>query len=205
MIDLEHAYRRTAEVILSADALLIGAGAGMGAPRPGKKPTPRRAGRCPSRQTPTVPSGRDRRAYQPPGRRPPAHWLSLGLCLGRRVDWLAGEWRSPCPSARRRHARAASGHGATESTSQIALRMVAREAVTEPQWLELLATRLRAAIQRRKRLLDADTDSVRLCFSEADELPGPGDRQICGDGDSSASDQGSGFGSRARDLCSRAA
>jgi 23S rRNA (cytosine1962-C5)-methyltransferase len=57
-------------------------------------------------------------------------------------------------------------------TSQIALRMIAREAVTEPQWLELLATRLRAAIQRRKRLLDADTDSVRLCFSEADELPG---------------------------------
>jgi 23S rRNA (cytosine1962-C5)-methyltransferase len=57
-------------------------------------------------------------------------------------------------------------------SSQIALRMISREAVTEPQWLELLATRLRAAIQRRKRLLDADTDSVRLCFSEADDLPG---------------------------------
>jgi len=57
-------------------------------------------------------------------------------------------------------------------TSQIALRMISREAITEAQWLELLATRLRAAIQRRKRLLDADTDSVRVCFSEADELPG---------------------------------
>ena len=57
-------------------------------------------------------------------------------------------------------------------TSQIALRMVSREAITESQWLELLATRLRTDIQRRKRLLDADTDSVRLCFSEADELPG---------------------------------
>jgi len=57
-------------------------------------------------------------------------------------------------------------------TSQIALRMISREAVNEAQWLELLATRLRAAIQRRKRLLDADTDSVRVCFSEADELPG---------------------------------
>lgn len=57
-------------------------------------------------------------------------------------------------------------------TSQIALRMVSREAINESRWLELLATRLRAAIQRRRRLLDADTDSVRLCFSEADELPG---------------------------------
>jgi 23S rRNA (cytosine1962-C5)-methyltransferase len=57
--------------------------------------------------------------------------------------------------------------------SQIALRMVAREALSEPQWLELLAARLRAAILRRKPLLDpAVTDSVRLCFSEADELPG---------------------------------
>jgi 23S rRNA (cytosine1962-C5)-methyltransferase len=56
--------------------------------------------------------------------------------------------------------------------SQIALRMIAREAVSESQWLELLAKRLRAAIDQRKRLLNAETDSARLCFSEADDLPG---------------------------------
>jgi 23S rRNA (cytosine1962-C5)-methyltransferase len=56
--------------------------------------------------------------------------------------------------------------------SQIALRMIAREAVSESQWLEMLAERLRMAIGRRKRLLNAETDSARLCFSEADDLPG---------------------------------
>jgi len=59
--------------------------------------------------------------------------------------------------------------------SQIALRMVSREAIGEPQWLELLAARLRAAIARRAALLsllDGKSDSCRLCFSEADELPG---------------------------------
>jgi 23S rRNA (cytosine1962-C5)-methyltransferase len=57
-------------------------------------------------------------------------------------------------------------------SSQIALRMIAREAVGEAQWLDLLAARLRAAIARRKPLLSDQTDSARLCFSEADELPG---------------------------------
>ena len=57
-------------------------------------------------------------------------------------------------------------------SSQIALRLIAREAVGEAQWLDLLAARLRAAIHRRKPLLDGQTDSARLCFSEADELPG---------------------------------
>jgi 23S rRNA (cytosine1962-C5)-methyltransferase len=57
-------------------------------------------------------------------------------------------------------------------TSQIALRMVSREALGEPEWLKLLEARLRAAIARRGRLLDGETDSCRLCFSEADELPG---------------------------------
>jgi 23S rRNA (cytosine1962-C5)-methyltransferase len=59
-------------------------------------------------------------------------------------------------------------------TSQIALRMIAREELHEAQWLELLASRLRAAIAYRKPLLAAApaTDSLRLCFSEADELPG---------------------------------
>jgi 23S rRNA (cytosine1962-C5)-methyltransferase len=57
-------------------------------------------------------------------------------------------------------------------TSQIALRMVSREAISEAQWLELLETRLRAAIRRRKPLLDERNDACRLCFSEADELSG---------------------------------
>lgn len=57
-------------------------------------------------------------------------------------------------------------------TSQIALRMVSREAIEEPAWLELLAARLQRAIARRKPLLSDKTDSCRLCFSEADELPG---------------------------------
>jgi len=56
--------------------------------------------------------------------------------------------------------------------SQIALRLVSREAIDEARWLELLAARLRAAIARRRPLLDEQTDSCRLCFSEADELPG---------------------------------
>ena len=56
--------------------------------------------------------------------------------------------------------------------SQIALRMVSRSALDPAAWLELLAARLRAAIARRKPLLDATTDACRLCFSEADQLPG---------------------------------
>ena len=57
-------------------------------------------------------------------------------------------------------------------SSQIALRMVAREALDEAAWLQLLAERLQRAIARRKPMLDAENDSCRLCFSEADELPG---------------------------------
>ena len=56
--------------------------------------------------------------------------------------------------------------------SQIALRVISREALDEPTWLELLASRLRTSIGRRKRLLDEHTNACRLCFSEADELPG---------------------------------
>ncbi|MDR3725882.1 MAG: class I SAM-dependent methyltransferase [Terracidiphilus sp.] len=56
--------------------------------------------------------------------------------------------------------------------SQIALRMVSREAIDDAAWLELLADRLRTAIARRKPLLNKDTDACRLCFSEADQLPG---------------------------------
>ncbi len=60
-------------------------------------------------------------------------------------------------------------------TSQIALRMVSREAIGEAEWLKLLEARLKRAIERRIPLLkaeEAETDSCRLCFSEADELPG---------------------------------
>jgi 23S rRNA (cytosine1962-C5)-methyltransferase len=57
-------------------------------------------------------------------------------------------------------------------TSQIALRLVSRSGVDEAAWLQLLETRLRAAIRRRKPLLDEQNDACRLCFSEADELPG---------------------------------
>jgi 23S rRNA (cytosine1962-C5)-methyltransferase len=59
--------------------------------------------------------------------------------------------------------------------SQIALRMVSRDAIGEAEWLELLASRLRTAIDHRMMLLgplDGKSDSCRLCFSEADELPG---------------------------------
>ncbi len=57
-------------------------------------------------------------------------------------------------------------------SSQIALRLVSREALDQAGWLKLLEARLRAAIARRKPLLNEQTDSCRLCFSEADELPG---------------------------------
>jgi len=58
------------------------------------------------------------------------------------------------------------------ASSQIALRMVSREAIDEAGWLELLEARLRTAIGRRKTQLSGETDSCRLCFSEADEIPG---------------------------------
>jgi 23S rRNA (cytosine1962-C5)-methyltransferase len=57
-------------------------------------------------------------------------------------------------------------------TSQIALRLLSREALDEAAWLSLLESRLRAAIQRRKPMLDEQNNACRLCFSEADELPG---------------------------------
>ena len=60
-------------------------------------------------------------------------------------------------------------------SSQIALRLIAREAVDEPAWLTLLEQRLRTAITHRLPHLvgdDRKSDSCRLCFSEADDLPG---------------------------------
>ncbi len=61
------------------------------------------------------------------------------------------------------------------SASQIALRMVAREAIGEGQWLDLIEQRLKKAVERRLSWLKSqptESDSCRLCFSEADELPG---------------------------------
>jgi len=60
-------------------------------------------------------------------------------------------------------------------SSQIALRMVSRGAIDEAAWLVLLEARLRVSIERRIPQLkakDSKIDSCRLCFSEADEIPG---------------------------------
>jgi 23S rRNA (cytosine1962-C5)-methyltransferase len=57
-------------------------------------------------------------------------------------------------------------------TSQIALRLISRSSLDEAGWLQLLEAGLRAAIRRRRSLLDEQTNACRLCFSEADELPG---------------------------------
>ncbi len=57
-------------------------------------------------------------------------------------------------------------------TSEIALRLVSREELSPQAWLPLLRERLQTAFARREALLDAETDSCRLVFSEADELPG---------------------------------
>lgn len=59
-------------------------------------------------------------------------------------------------------------------SSKIALRMVARESIGEREWLGVLEARIRRSIGRRRPLLKSPeaTDSCRLVFSEADELPG---------------------------------
>ena len=57
--------------------------------------------------------------------------------------------------------------------SEIALRLISPDLVAdETAWLDLLRTRLRAAVARRGPLLDADNNATRIVFSEADELPG---------------------------------
>jgi 23S rRNA (cytosine1962-C5)-methyltransferase len=57
-------------------------------------------------------------------------------------------------------------------SSQITLRVVSREAINDAGWVALLETRLQRAIARRRPMLDDNNDACRLCFSEADELPG---------------------------------
>jgi 23S rRNA (cytosine1962-C5)-methyltransferase len=55
------------------------------------------------------------------------------------------------------------------SSSQIAIRMIAREPISD--LLSLVAGRIRAAISFRQKFV-ADTDAFRLVFSEGDFLPG---------------------------------
>lgn len=64
--------------------------------------------------------------------------------------------------------------------SQIALRLVSREAIDHANWLQTLAVRLRLAVARRKAMLNAENDACRICFSEADELPGVVVDKYCG-------------------------
>jgi 23S rRNA (cytosine1962-C5)-methyltransferase len=65
------------------------------------------------------------------------------------------------------------GTGLYSPASEIALRLIAKELLSgEAAWLDLLRTRVAAAIARRDPLLDADNNACRLVFSEADELPG---------------------------------
>ena len=58
------------------------------------------------------------------------------------------------------------------ATSQIALRMISHQSLSESEWLHVLGERLRKSIARRRPLLTEETTACRLCFSEADELPG---------------------------------
>ena len=90
-------------------------------------------------------------------------------------------------------------------TSQIALRLVSREGVGEAKWLTLLDKRLRGAIARRKSMLTEATDACRLCFSEADELPGLVVDKYGELDYSPASDEGSGFGGGSRCVRARTA
>lgn len=56
--------------------------------------------------------------------------------------------------------------------SQIALRLVSTNALDEAAWLALFESRLKRAVARRQSLIDENTNACRLCFSEADALPG---------------------------------
>jgi 23S rRNA (cytosine1962-C5)-methyltransferase len=61
--------------------------------------------------------------------------------------------------------------GLSSSSSQIALRVIAREPVEEKQVIVLLRERLRSAIAYREKVYPG-RDALRLVFSEADGLPG---------------------------------
>jgi len=63
------------------------------------------------------------------------------------------------------------GSALYSSTSQIALRMVAQNAVEAEKYPELLRYRIRQAIAYRERVV-RDADAFRVLFSEADITPG---------------------------------
>jgi 23S rRNA (cytosine1962-C5)-methyltransferase len=72
------------------------------------------------------------------------------------------------------HRRALLGTALYSPVSEISLRLVTTELLADQAaWLDLLATRLRAAIAERAHIfLSDDTNACRLVFSEADALPG---------------------------------
>jgi 23S rRNA (cytosine1962-C5)-methyltransferase len=63
------------------------------------------------------------------------------------------------------------GSALFSSASQIALRRLSNEEITEGQLPALLRARISAAVQFRQRVV-RDSDSYRIIFSEADLLPG---------------------------------
>ena len=87
------------------------------------------------------------------------------------TDWTAG---GEVPSLVRvaDHRGLLLGTALYSPSSQISLRLVVRESIGPEAWLGLLGRRLRDAVARRKGMLTGDTNACRLCFSEADELPG---------------------------------
>lgn len=65
------------------------------------------------------------------------------------------------------------GTGIYSSASQLALRKVSQHPrVSRGEYLEDVVTRVRAAVALRSPMLSETTDSARLIFSEADDLPG---------------------------------
>jgi len=86
-------------------------------------------------------------------------------------QWPEGELAAGLvPVADRRGALL--GTGLYSPASEIALRLVSPDAIGDAEWPGILRERLRAAIERRRPMLDAGSDAARLVFSEADELPG---------------------------------
>jgi len=58
-------------------------------------------------------------------------------------------------------------------SSQIALRLISRKIIEDQEWLEMVRSRLIAAVGRRQPIHSVKgTDSCRLVFSEGDDLPG---------------------------------
>jgi len=63
------------------------------------------------------------------------------------------------------------GSALYSSASQIAIRMLSSDAISEADLSSLIASRIDAAVEFRKRVVE-NSDSYRVIFSEADLLPG---------------------------------